>query len=79
MGKHNTQWSLRLAKGDTYIGRARKTCSLSQASQPGGLGDLMKVKRNGHLEQAVKFEGHVPVACNAWNSSAGCTATCSES
>ena len=68
-----------LAEGDTYIGRARKTCNLSQASQRGGAGDLKKVKRKYHLEQVVKFEGRVPIASNAWNRSAGCTASCFES
>lgn len=68
-----------LAKGNTYIGRARKTCNLSQASQRGGAGDLMKMKRNYHLEQVVKFEGHVPITSNAWNRLAGCTSSCFES
>lgn len=68
-----------LAEVDTYSGRARKTGSLSQASQRGGAGGLMKVKRNYPLEQVVKFEGPVPIASNTWNRSAGCTASCFES
>lgn len=68
-----------LAEGDTYISRARKTCNLSQASQRGDAGGLMKVKRNYHIEQVVKCKGHVPIASNAWNRSAGCTANCLES
>lgn len=64
-----------LAERTTYIGRARKTCSLSQASQRGAAGNLMKVKRNYCLEQVVKFEGCVPIASNVWNRSAGCQQT----
>lgn len=45
-----------LTEGDTYVGRARKTCSLTQASQIGGAGDLLKMKRNYHLEQVVKLK-----------------------
>lgn len=56
-----------LAEGVTYIDRARKTCSLTQASQIGGAGDLLKMKRNYHLEQVVKFEGGVPRASNEGN------------
>lgn len=49
-----------------------ETCRLSQASQKGGLGDL--VKKKYHLKQTDKLEGRVPTAPHAWDSFAGCPA-----
>lgn len=51
-----------------------KLAGFPKPLREGGLGDLMKVKRNYNLEHVVKLESHVPAALNAWGSFAGCPA-----